>query len=94
MSLVDSYNSTHACRFLTCFENRQTAHRVLHRLNDFKADDASTGDYSQQEEESEAEATHRRAIDQEKTVYKTSFDRLRVLKPEIEHISKVSFEYC
>ena len=63
---------------------------MLHRLNDSKADDASTGDQSQPEEESEAEATHRRAIDQEKIVYKTSFDRLRVLKPEIEHISKVS----
>jgi hypothetical protein len=31
----------------------------------------------------------RRAIDQEKAVYKQSCDRLRVLKPEIEHIRKV-----
>lgn len=31
----------------------------------------------------------RRAIEQEKVVYKESFERLRVLKPEIEHIRKV-----
>jgi hypothetical protein len=31
----------------------------------------------------------RRAIDQEKVVYKESFERLKVLKPEIEHIRKV-----
>ena len=35
------------------------------------------------------EHTHRRAIEQEKTVYRESFERLRVLKPEIEHIRKV-----
>lgn len=62
-------------------------HRALHGLNeDSKGDE---GGEQAQEEESEAEATHRRAIDQEKTVYKDSFDRLRVLKPEIEHIRKV-----
>jgi hypothetical protein len=31
----------------------------------------------------------RRAIEQEKAVYKESFENLRVLKPEIEHIRKV-----
>ena len=31
----------------------------------------------------------RRAIEQEKKVYKESFETLRVLKPEIEHIRKV-----
>jgi uncharacterized protein (UPF0305 family) len=36
------------------------------------------------------ENTHRRAIEQEKIVYRESFERLRVLKPEIEHIRKVS----
>lgn len=40
--------------------------------------------------ETEEEVTYRRAIDQEKVVYKESFDRLRVLKPEIENIRKVS----
>ena len=39
--------------------------------------------------ESEQEATHRRAIEQEKGVYKESFERLRVLKPEIEHLRKI-----
>jgi kinesin family protein 6/9 len=29
---------------------------------------------------------YRRAIEQEKTVYKESFEKLRTLKPEIEHI--------
>jgi hypothetical protein len=33
----------------------------------------------------------RKAIEQEKVVYKDSFERLRVLKPEIEHIRKVSY---
>lgn len=32
---------------------------------------------------------YRRAINQDKTVYKESFEKLRVLKPEIEHITKV-----
>jgi hypothetical protein len=32
---------------------------------------------------------YRRAIEQEKTVYKENFDRLKTLKPEIEHITKV-----
>jgi hypothetical protein len=36
------------------------------------------------------EHTHRRAIEQEKTVYRESFERLRILKPEIEHIRKVT----
>jgi hypothetical protein len=40
-------------------------------------------------QESEQEATHRRAIEQEKLIYKESFERLRVLKPEIEHIRKI-----
>jgi hypothetical protein len=31
----------------------------------------------------------RRAIEQEKAVYRESFERLRVLKPEIEHIRKI-----
>lgn len=32
---------------------------------------------------------HRRAIEQEKVIYSESFEKLRVLKPEIEHIRKV-----
>lgn len=36
----------------------------------------------------------RRAIDQEKGVYKESFEKLRVLKPEIEHIGKVTQSQC
>jgi len=39
--------------------------------------------------ESEQEASHRRAIEQEKVIYKESFEKLRVLKPEIEHIRKI-----
>ena len=35
------------------------------------------------------ENTYRRAIEQEKAIYRDSFERLRVLKPEIEHIRKV-----
>ena len=43
--------------------------------------------------ESPEEQTHRRAIEQEKVVYKESFERLRILKPEIEHVKKV-LEKC
>jgi kinesin family member 6/9 len=39
--------------------------------------------------ETEEEANHRKAIEQEKVVYKESFEKLRVLKPEIEHIRKI-----
>lgn len=42
-------------------------------------------------EETNDEKTYRRAIEQEKTVYKESFERLKVLKPEIEHIRKVFY---
>ncbi len=52
--------------------------------NDKKQDDATGAD-----DESPEEATYRRAIEQEKTVYKESFERLRILKPEIEHIRKI-----
>ena len=41
------------------------------------------------QEESQEEVSYRRAIEQEKTVYKESFERLRVLKPEIEHVKRV-----
>jgi len=43
----------------------------------------------EEQEISPEEATHRRAIEQEKSVYRESFDKLRVLKPEIEHIRKL-----
>ena len=35
------------------------------------------------------EETYRRAIEQEKVVYKESFETLRTLKPEIEHVRKI-----
>ena len=60
------------------------------------SDDKDHGDDNDDDEnevediETEEEVTYRRAIDQEKVVYKESFDRLRVLKPEIENIRKVS----
>lgn len=43
----------------------------------------------EESDETPEEITYRRAIEQEKVVYKESFDRLKVLKPEIEHIRKV-----
>ncbi len=33
-----------------------------------------------------------RAIEHEKTVYRESFEKLRVLKPEIEYLRKVAFK--
>ena len=41
------------------------------------------------DEESPEEQTYRRAIEQEKAIYKESFERLRILKPEIEHVRKL-----
>lgn len=80
--------------------------KLSHNNNDYKktksmkeknnnSDDKDHGDDNDDENEvedveTEEEVTYRRAIDQEKVVYKESFDRLRVLKPEIENIRKVS----
>lgn len=47
------------------------------------------GAAGQEEEESQEEKSYRRAIEQEKCVYKESFERLRVLKPEIEHVRRI-----
>mmetsp|Transcript_22980 Transcript_22980/g.38346 ORF Transcript_22980/g.38346 Transcript_22980/m.38346 type:complete len:951 (+) Transcript_22980:72-2924(+) len=65
--------------------------RVLSKLShmDSKEGEGAAGEDEPEDEESEEETTYRRAIDQEKVVYKESFDRLRVLKPEIEHIRKM-----
>ena len=56
--------------------------RALQRLDDKRGDDDA-------DDESPEEQTYRRAIEQEKAVYKESFERLRILKPEIEHIRKI-----
>ena len=58
--------------------------RALQRL-----DKGSEEKGDSDEEESEDEGKYRRAIEQEKTIYKESFERLRVLKPEIEHVRKI-----
>lgn len=47
------------------------------------------GENEEVEEMTPEENTYRRAIEQEKVIYRDSFERLRVLKPEIEHIRKV-----
>lgn len=57
--------------------------RALQRL------DEKRGDEDGDDDESPEEQTYRRAIEQEKAVYKESFERLRILKPEIEHIRKI-----
>ena len=57
--------------------------RALQRL------DEKRGDEDPDDDESPEEQTYRRAIEQEKAVYKESFERLRILKPEIEHIRKI-----
>eukprot|EP01035_Chromulina_nebulosa_P018170 gene18170-23828_t len=51
------------------------------------------GDNKIDEEESSEESSHRQAIEQEKVVYKESFEKLKILKPEIEHIRKI-LENC
>ncbi len=58
--------------------------RALQRLDTVEGKGQEEG-----EEETAEEQTHRRAIEQEKAVYKESFERLRVLKPEIEHVRKI-----
>ncbi|RYG59854.1 hypothetical protein EON64_19815, partial [archaeon] len=62
--------------------------KALQRLNSGDGDGAA-----EETEESSEEQTYRRAIEQEKAVYQESFDKLRVLKPEIEHIRKL-LEKC
>ena len=61
--------------------------KALQRLNN------GDGEAAEVIEESSEEQTYRRAIEQEKAVYQESFDKLRVLKPEIEHIRKL-LEKC
>ncbi|CAE7696746.1 KIF6, partial [Symbiodinium microadriaticum] len=56
---------------------------ALQKMSESK-DDAE----GQEVEMSAEENTYRRAIEQEKAVYRESFEKLRVLKPEIEHIRK------
>jgi len=62
--------------------------KALQRLDSAEGKSQEEG-----EEETPEEQTHRRAIEQEKAVYKESFERLRVLKPEIEHVRKI-LEKC
>ncbi len=57
--------------------------RALQRLNNTEEVEPEV------QQESTEEVTYRRAIEQEKAVYQESLNRLRVLKPEIEHIRKV-----
>jgi len=64
--------------------------RALHRIDGSESKDGSAGGL---DSESPEEQTHRRAIEQEKVVYKDSFERLRTLKPEIEHVKKVCLEW-
>jgi kinesin family protein 6/9 len=58
--------------------------RALQRLD---GSDSKSGEEGS--DETPEEQSHRRAIEQEKVVYKESFERLRVLKPEIEHVRKI-----
>jgi hypothetical protein len=89
--LNDNYNTTRSqiCileQFVSffSFNARIVYSRALTGLSDAKG-------VEEEAEISPEEATHRRAIEQEKTVYRESFDKLRVLKPEIEHIRKVEW---
>lgn len=61
--------------------------KALQNMTSDRKQDDAPGDGAG--DESPEEATYRRAIEQEKTVYKESFERLRLLKPEIEHIRKI-----
>jgi kinesin family protein 6/9 len=57
-----------------------------------RSDEESGRDENDQEQhgqESPEEQAHRRAIEQEKTVYRDSFEKIRVLKPEIEYLRKM-----
>ncbi len=68
---------------------RERALQRLDRGGESKdGDDAGAAGLAD-DEESQEEKSYRRAIEQEKTVYKESFERLRVLKPEIEHVRRI-----
>lgn len=82
LSCLRSYLYAYAYLLIELFISVIDDARALTGLSDAKATD-------EEQEISPEEATHRRAIEQEKTVYRESFDKLRVLKPEIEHIRKV-----
>jgi hypothetical protein len=59
---------------------------ALQKMSEGKNEEEGDGEGEMSAEEN----TYRRAIEQEKAVYRESFEKLRVLKPEIEHIRKVS----
>lgn len=67
--------------------------RAMQRLSSFDSKSEKEGGALNEDLETPEEETHRRAIEQEKVVYKESFENLRVLKPEIEHIRKI-LENC
>eukprot|EP00602_Paraphysomonas_sp_CaronLab_P007215 CAMPEP_0185034954 /NCGR_PEP_ID=MMETSP1103-20130426/25460_1 /TAXON_ID=36769 /ORGANISM="Paraphysomonas bandaiensis, Strain Caron Lab Isolate" /LENGTH=758 /DNA_ID=CAMNT_0027571817 /DNA_START=185 /DNA_END=2461 /DNA_ORIENTATION=+ len=72
---------------ITYLKNSIESIRREHALQ--KMTDGADGKDEDGEEMSAEENTYRRAIEQEKAVYRESFEKLRVLKPEIEHIRKI-----
>lgn len=68
--------------------------RALQRLNGVGGEETGDGGGGDAGVlESPEEVTYRRAIEQEKAVYQESCDRLRILKPEVEHVKKM-LEKC
>jgi kinesin family protein 6/9 len=98
--LKNSIEALRRERILQKLSNNNNDYKKIKSMKEknINSDDKDHGDDNNNDDdenevedvETEEEVTYRRAIDQEKVVYKESFDRLRVLKPEIENIRKVS----
>ena len=87
--LKNSIEAIRRERILQKLSHNNNDHKKIKSMKD-NGDDNDDDENEVEDVETEEEVTYRRAIDQEKVVYKESFDRLRVLKPEIENIRKVS----
>ena len=74
-------------------QSRNTINYLKNSIESIRRDRAlqrlQSNENGEELEETPEELTYRRAIEQEKIVYKDSLERLKVLKPEIEHIRKV-----
>jgi kinesin family protein 6/9 len=87
--LKNSIEAIRRERILQKLSHNNNDHKKIKSMKD-NGDDNDDDENEVEDVETEEEVTYRRAIDQEKVVYKESFDRLRVLKPEIENIRNVS----
>lgn len=81
-------NSRNTINFLKNSIESIRRESALRKISESK-ESLKDGENEDIEEMTPEENTYRRAIEQEKVIYRDSFEKLRVLKPEIEHVRKI-----